>query len=195
MRATLLKFCFCDTETRSAVDISAGLDLYSRAAEVRIVTYAMSAFDGTQWRDTPVQLWEPWDDPRTPTDLANAIFDPGGIFVAHNAVFDRLVLLRSLKIRVALDRWRCAREMAYSCGLPGSLEILGVTAGLEVADQKRAQDKHLIDLFCSPNEWGQYVEPWAAPEQWKQFCDYAVQDTHSLREIYKRLPAANYGYV
>jgi hypothetical protein len=190
-----LKFCFLDTETRSAVDISAGTDLYSRACEVRIVTYTFSVFDGDKWIDEPVNIWEPWQDPAIPPDLAEASIAEEPIFVAFNAVFDRLALLRSLKIRIALGRWRCAREMAYSCGLPGSLEILGIVSGLEQSDLKKTEDKHLIDLFCSPNEWGAFVEPWQAPEQWAKFCLYAKQDTHTLREIYKRLPAVNYGYV
>jgi len=39
------------------------------------------------------------------------------------------------------------------------------------------------------------LEPWEAPDQWAQFCAYAKQDTHTLREIYRRLPTTNYGYV
>jgi DNA polymerase len=193
----LLKFCFLDTETRARVDISAGMDLYSRDAEVRIVTYARSALFAapTAWHDEPVQIWEPWQDVVVPNDLRAMIVDPESIFVAHNAVFDRLVMARSLKIQIPLSRWRCAREMAYSHGLPGSMEILGVAAGLPADDQKRSQDKHLIDLFCSPQGNGKFLEPWEAPEQWAQFCTYAKQDTHTLREIFKRLPTTNYGYV
>jgi hypothetical protein len=191
----VFRFAFCDTETRSVVDINEGTDRYSRAAEVRIVTYGFSDFHAGKWVDQPVELWQPWESPAIPLDFRAAVNDPTVIFVAHNAVFDRLVLLRSLKIRIALERWRCAREMAYSCGLPGSLEILGIVSGLEQSDLKKTEDKHLIDLFCSPNEWGAFVEPWQAPEQWAKFCLYAKQDTHTLREIYKRLPAVNYGHI
>jgi DNA polymerase len=182
----------CDTETRSAVDISAGTDLYSRACEVRIVTYAFSKCIDGVWHDEPVQLWEPWQDPATPADFAVAVANPDVIFVAHSAVFDRLALQRSLKIHIPLSRWRCTRSQAYTAGLPGSLELLGIVSGLEEADQKRAEDKHLIDLFCSPNGNGVYVEPWQTPEKWAAFTRYAMQDTHTLREIYKRLPQCNY---
>lgn len=188
----MLKFCFIDTETRARVDISAGDDLYTRDAEVRIVTYAMSTFSGGKWADQPVQIWEPWNEPGAPADLAAALADPEVVFVAHNAKFDRLVLMRSLKIRIALSRWQCTREMAYSHGLPGSLELLGIVSGLEESDQKRSEDKHLIDLFCSPQGNDKFVEPWEAPEKWGQFKRYAIQDTHTLREIYKRLPTTNY---
>jgi DNA polymerase len=178
-----VKLCFIDTETRSRTDISAGTDRYTRDAEVRIVTYA---FD-----DEPVQIWEPFRNRQVPSNLAAAIRDPDVTFIAHNAVFDRLVLLRSLGIQIPLSRWLCTREIAYAHGLPGSLELLGIVAGLEESDQKRSEDKHLIDLFCSPQGNDEFVEPEDAPEKWAAFCRYAIQDTHTLRKIYKLLPTCN----
>lgn len=189
----VLKFVFCDTETRSRVDIGLGNDLYTRSASCLIVTYAFSHFDGTRWDDMPTQIWQPWQDPLVPADLRAMIEDEDIIFVAHNAVFDRFILLRALRIRIALKRWRCTRAQAYSAGLPGSLELLGVVVGLPQDQQKLVEDKGLIHTFCVPQgATDQFIEPWEKPDEWGRFCKYAIRDTDTLRDIYKRLPTCNY---
>lgn len=195
-----MKFCFLDTETRSRTDIGLGNDLYTRDAKCMIVTFARSelrmmdnAGHDTEWFDTPTELWQPWRDPLIPHGLRAAIEDEDVVFVAHNAVFDRFILLRALGLRISLKRWRCTRAQAYSAGLPGSLELLGIVVGLPADYQKLVEDKHLIDTFCVPQgATDQFIEPWERPDDWQQFCRYAIRDTESLREIYKRLPACNY---
>ena len=188
-----MKFCFLDTETRSRTDIGLGNDLYTRDAKCMIVTYAPSVFDGYKWTDTPTQIWEPWQDPLIPSSLRIAIEDGDVIFVAHNAVFDRFILLRALSIRIALKRWRCTRAQAYSAGLPGSLELLGIVVGLPEDQQKLVDDSKLIHTFCVPQgATDRFIEPWERPDDWRRFCNYAIRDTDALREIYKRLPSCNY---
>ena len=99
-----MKFCFVDTETKSRTDISLGNDLYTRDARCLIVTYCLSTFEGGKWLDSPTQIWQPWNDPVIPQDFQAAVDDPDVIFVAHNAAFDRFILLRCLGIRVPLRR-------------------------------------------------------------------------------------------
>ena len=189
----MLKFCFLDTETRSRTDIGLGNDLYTRDAQCMIVTFARSVLNNNKWTDNPPEIWEPWQDLLIPHALRMAIEDDEVIFVAHNAVFDRFILLRSLGIRIALKRWRCTRAQAYTAGLPGSLELLGIVVGLPEDHQKLVEDKHLIDTFCSPfGATDKFIEPWERPDDWQKFCRYAIRDTDTLREIYKRLPTCNY---
>ncbi len=193
LRYGMLKFCFLDTETRSRVDIGLGNDLYTRSAQCMIVTFARSVLHADRWTDNPVEIWQPWRDLLIPHSLRTAIEDPDVIFVAHNAVFDRFILLRALNIRIPLKRWRCTRAQAYTAGLPGSLELLGVVVGLTQDHQKLVEDKHLIDTFCSPfGATDKFIEPEELPHEWEKFCQYAIRDTDSLREIYKRLPTCNY---
>lgn len=188
-----MRYAFLDTETRSRTPIEWGNDLYTRNAQCLIVTYALSQQDAGGWHDRPVKIWEPWQDPMIPADLAEAIADDEVIFVAHSAVFDRLILLRTLKIRIALRRWMCTREMAYAHGLPGSLELLGIVVGLPEDKQKLVEDGKLIHTFCVPQAaLGRFIEPWEKPDEWQTFCRYAIRDTDSLREIFKRLPHHNY---
>jgi len=188
-----LKFCFLDTETARHVDISKGNDQYTRAARCLIVTYKLCDLVNGRWIERPTQLWQPWRDPMIPLDLRAAIEDQDVIFVAHNAVFDRFILLRALHIRIALKRWRCTRAQAYAHGLPGALEILGIVVGLPEDRQKLVEDGKLIHTFCIPQAaTGKIVHPLEAPVEWERFCTYAVRDTDALFEIYKVLPTVNY---
>lgn len=183
-----MEICFTDTETRARVPISHGNDLYTRDAECRIVTYAID--------EAKSQIWQPWEAPRIPSDLEDAICDERVKFVAHNAPFDYKIYLRSLKIRIPLKRWRCTQAQAYSAGLPGSLEILGKVLGLPLDYQKLTDDKYLIHVFCEPSKLtNQFIEPWERPDEWARFCNYAIRDTDALREIYRRLPKHNYSGV
>jgi DNA polymerase len=112
-----MSLAFCDTETYSDVDISAGTDRYTRSATCLIVTYALDA--------GPVKIWQPWCDPIPPADLMAAVHDPSVLFVAHNSAFDRLIFARCLHITIPVSRWRCTMAAASAHGLPGSLEALG----------------------------------------------------------------------
>jgi DNA polymerase len=161
-----------------------------------IVTYGISDFVEGRWTDHPVQIWQPWDEPMIPADLRAAIEDESIVFVAHNAVFDRFILLRCLKIRIAVRRWMCTRAQAYSHGLPGSLEMVGKVCGLAEDHMKLVDDAKLIDTFCIPfGATENFIEPWEKPDEWKRFCTYAIRDTDSLREIFKRLPTVNYSGI
>lgn len=190
----MFKHCFIDTETRCFVPIQLGLDQYTRAAECIIVTYALD--------DAPVKIWFPNRNPVMPADLKAAVDDLDCVFVAHYASFDRLILLRALGLRLPVEwgedhlygdvsRWHCTRAQAYSHGLPGSLELLGLVLGLPYDHQKLVDDGKLIHTFCVPQA-GRFIQPEDQPDAWQRFCAYAIRDTAALREIFKRLPAHNY---
>jgi len=176
---------FLDTETRSRVDISDGTDLYTREAECLIVTYAFET--------GPAKIWEPWQDPIAPDDLWATLDDPDVTLVAHNAAFDRLIMLRALNIDIPVERWECTMARANAHGFPGSLEMLGQVCGLPEDKQKLVEDGKLIDTFCVPQAaTNQFIEPREMPNEWQRFCNYAIRDTETLRAIYARLPAHNY---
>ena len=180
-----VRLLFLDTETRSTVDIADGTDLYTRAAECLIVTYALE--------DGPAKIWEPWCDPIVPQDLADLVADSQVTFVAHNSAFDRLILLRCLGLDVPVERWMCTMAMASAHGLPGSLEKLGEICGLTKDQAKLTDDKSLIDTFCVPQRAvNRFVEPTEMPNEWERFCKYAIRDTEALRTLFERMPAVNF---
>ena len=179
----MLKILFLDTETRARVDISAGTDRYTRAAECRIVTYAFET--------EPAKLWLPYQDPLPPRDFTGALSDH--MLVAHNAAFDRLILARALGMYTPLASWFCTMACASAHGLPGSLEALGAICGLTAEEAKLVDDKGLINTFCVPQAaTGKFIEPHEAPEEWARFCAYAIRDTEALRAIYNKIPKHNY---
>lgn len=183
-----VKLLFTDTETRSRVDISAGTDRYTRAAQCLIVTYGFAT--------GPVKIWLPIFGEPCPPELKAALDDPEFLIVAHNAAFDRLIYARALKLVTSIARWRCTMAGASAHGLPGSLESLGNVCMLAADEGKMVDDKGLIHTFCVPQEaTGQFIEPHEAPEEWARFCAYAIRDTEALRAIFNRMPQVNYAGV
>jgi DNA polymerase len=178
---------FCDTETYSATDISAGTDRYTRDATCLIVTYAFET--------GPAKIWQPWCDPLPPKDLMDAVADQSILFVAHNSAFDRLVFLRCLHITIPIARWRCTMAGAGAHGLPASLEGLGKVCGLNEDEAKLVDDKKLIDTFCVPQGTGLRVLPTDKPEEWQRFCVYAIRDTEALRTAFNRMPQVNFAGI
>jgi DNA polymerase len=181
---------FVDTETRCAVPIERGYDLYCRAAHCMIVTYARD--------DKPVgyiDLMDPFEEMHA--EFEDAFLDERVQKVAHNSPFDWGIFAYATnmggKWKTPVDNWFDTQSCSYSHGLPGSLETLGIVLGLPQDQRKNVEDSKLIHTFCIPyDEEEHYVEPWDEPEKWKTFVNYAVRDTEALREIYKRLPKHNY---
>lgn len=181
---------FVDTETRSAVPISQGNDLYCRAAHCMIITYAVD--------ERPVQyidLMDPFDE--IPAEFEDAFLDERVTKIAHNAPFDWGIFAYATNLggrwKTPIEQWMDTQAMAYSHGLPGSLETLGLVLQLPQDSAKLVEDSKLIHTFCVPyDDFEHYVEPWDEPEKWGTFVNYAVRDTEALREIYKRLPKWNY---
>lgn len=172
--------CHIDCETKSGLDISAGVDAYVADAdyELMIVTYALN--------DGPVQLWEPWTGAPPPQDLLGMAADPDVLFQAHNARFERLTVNQVLN--VPLERWRCTMAQAYAHALPGALDSLCRFLGVAADKQKSAAGKALIKKFCTPP----FDDPNKYPLEWLEFLDYAVQDIEAMRECARRMPNVNY---
>ena len=184
----MIKFCYIDTETRSKVDINKGTDLYARAAECTIVTWALG--------DEPVRIWDVLDEPGVPPHLLQQVKDPEVVFVAQNAPFDIEILTRVLGFDIPIIRFWDTRTQAYSCGLPGNLELMALVLGVPGDLQKMAKEGHeLIQVFCVPQgRDGHFISPYDEPEKWETFKRYAIRDTETLREVHKRLPTHNYSY-
>ena len=177
---------FNDSETYGTVDLTqVGLDQYlNTGAESLIWTFARD--------DKPVQLWDVTSGARMPSEFEDNMLDERVKKVAHNAPFDRNIARVTLDLDIPWEHWWCTMAQAYAHGLPGSLEVLGFVVGLPPEDQKLVRGKELIKLFCSTPKGQKRKTRHTHPVEWQEFCDYGVQDTATLREIYKRLPTHNY---
>lgn len=113
--------------------------------------------------------------------------------VAHNAMFDRLVVNRHISEQPR-EKWRCSMVKAYAHSLPGSLEALCGILKVSQADAKQ-DGKKLVHLFCKPRPKNMTIRRATRethPEEWKAFLEYAKADISAMREVYKRLPSWNY---
>lgn len=175
---------FFDFETRSKTDIRYGTDRYSTGAEAILLSFARD--------EAPPQLWDIVGGQPMLPDFADAIADPNEPLVAHNTAFDRTIMKRCLGIDLPIRRYRDTLAQSYSHGLPGSLEMLGIVLEIPVDEQKRADEKQLIQLFCCPNEHGKFYDRYTHILEWDRFCDYSLWDSIALRSVFKKLPAHNY---
>lgn len=182
-----MTICFLDSETRAHVPIVRGTDLYTRDAEATIWTWVVDD-------DKHCEIWDITQQKTPPKRFVEILRDDSITLVAHSAPFDRGILLhsRNSRLRIALPRWRCTRAQAYAHGLPGGLELLPKVLGVPEEMWKHADAGHrLIQHFCVPHD-GAFYQPVDYPELWEEFKRYAIQDTLTLREVYKRLPTHNY---
>lgn len=157
-----------DFETRCDIDISAGVENYTRHPSFRLLLCAWSV-DGGEVQQTEGELPDlPWND-------------PGVEFHAFNAAFE-MACLRALGCPAPASRWHCTMVHAYSRGFAGGLADVGVQAGLPEEMCKYPDGKRLVTKFCSPRSrvskansdpyWG----PSTAPEAWERFKAYNRQD-------------------
>lgn len=178
---------FLDTETFSIVDIKAGLDNYSRAAEVMIYTYASG--------DGPVRDYDVTTGARMPSELEDALLDGRVTLIAHNAQFDRTVIAAN-RYPTAIERWECTMVQALAHSLPGALDKLCDIFQIGGDLAKIKDGKALIQLFCKPRPKNMKLRRATRethPAEWARFVEYARNDISAMREIRRKMPKWNYG--
>ena len=187
-----MKRLHIDIETYSPEPIAkTGLYRYAFHEDFRILLFAYAADDG------PVQIVDLAQGEALPERIVNALFDEKVTKVAHNATFERVCLsvyLWQTKTRqkgcfLPAEQWHCTMVQASRCGLPMSLKEAGAALGLE--QQKMAEGKNLIKLFCVPKDrkvGGIFYEgdrnlPEDFPEEWETFKAYCIRDVEVERQI------------
>jgi DNA polymerase len=199
--------CIFDFETRSPEPISYGTDRYTTKSEPLLLTWGLLdtelALDHSkQYQSVELHDWTQTDDPQLPREFEYILQQKDVPLVAHNAPFDRAQFLGPLRLwtpYLPVTRFRCTRAQAYAHGLPGALEALPGVLGLPPETAKFADDGHrLIQLFCVPRAVDKQTGAplWHSrhthPAEWLEFCNYAKQDTRSLRAVRRALPRINY---
>lgn len=190
-----MKHLHIDIETYSEVSIAdCGVYKYAMdpSFEILLVAYAID--------DKPTKIIDMKSGDGLPDKFIDALTDPTVTKHAHNATFERVcfsVLLRRLGIIkndnwLDPDQWECSMIKAARCGLPLSLKQVGEALHLE--QQKMAEGKNLVQLFCTPHEPrknGLYPTGRALPEEfpdkWETFKQYCVRDVDVEREIESEL--------
>lgn len=188
---------YLDFETYSAeLDLrTAGTYRYADSCEPIVLAWAVDdgpvrvidLTDPVQAQGSPMQGF--WDA------LTGEGLSP---IVAHNAMFDRLVLRRLTKMPGGFtfnERWHCTMAQALSHSLPGGLDKLCQVLQVDTDKAKDAEGKKLIQLFCKPRPKNMKLRRATRhthPQEWARFLEYARLDVAAMREVYHKLPRWNW---
>lgn len=178
-----------DIESFSACDLrKTGSYRYAEdpTTEVMLIGYAVE--------NEPAAVWDLTSGDPIPKDLSNALADKDTILIAHNAMFDRIVLRECVPEFVpyaSADRWCDTMVGAYSVGLPGSLGELSEVLRLPQDKAKDKDGRRLVLKFCKPGPTGVRRTRETDPEDWAKFVNYCRLDVEAMRDTGKRIPGWN----
>lgn len=174
-----------DLETYSDVDLpNCGVYRYVEG-DFHILLFAY-AFDDEETQCVDMACGE-----QLPADVMDALQDDSIIKSAWNAQFERTCLSKYLGTQISPDSWQCTMVWAASLSLP--LKLATAAQALKTAQQKDAVGERLIRYFslpCKPtkaNGGRTRNLPEHAPEDWKLFKSYCIQDVETERDIRRRL--------
>lgn len=174
-----------DLETYSDVDLpNCGVYRYVEG-DFHILLFAY-AFDDEETKCIDMACGE-----QLPAEVVDAIHNENIIKSAWNAQFERICLSKYLGIRLSPDSWQCTMVWAASLSLP--LKLATAAQALKTAQQKDSVGERLIRYFsipCKPtksNGGRTRNLPEHAPDDWKLFKSYCIQDVETERDIRRRL--------
>ena len=174
-----------DLETYSDVDLpNCGVYRYVDG-DFHILLFAY-AFDDEETKCVDMACGE-----QLPAEVMDALQDDSIIKSAWNAQFERTCLSKYLGTQLSPDSWQCTMVWAASLSLP--LKLATAAQALKTAQQKDAVGERLIRYFslpCKPtkaNGGRTRNLPKHAPDDWKLFKSYCIQDVETERDIRRRL--------
>ena len=174
-----------DLETYSDVDLpNCGVYRYVEG-DFHILLFAY-AFDDEETKCVDMACGE-----QLPAEVIDALQDESIIKSAWNAQFERTCLSKYLGTQLSPDSWQCTMVWAASLSLP--LKLATAAQALKTVQQKDAVGERLIRYFslpCKPTKatGGRTRNlPEHAPDDWKLFKSYCVQDVNTERDIRRRL--------
>lgn len=174
-----------DLETYSDVDLpNCGVYRYVEG-DFHILLFAY-AFDDEETRCVDMACGE-----QLPAEVVDAIHNENIIKSAWNAQFERICLSKYFGTQLDPDAWQCTMVWAASLSLP--LKLATAAQALKTAQQKDAVGERLIRYFsipCKPtksNGGRTRNLPEHAPDDWKLFKSYCIQDVETERDIRRRL--------
>ena len=174
-----------DLESYSNVDLpNCGVYRYVEG-DFHILLFAY-AFDDEETKCVDMACGE-----QLPAEVIDALQDESIIKSAWNAQFERTCLSKYLGTQLSPDAWQCTMVWAASLSLP--LKLATAAQALKTVQQKDAVGERLIRYFslpCKPtkaNGGRTRNLPEHAPEDWKLFKSYCIQDVETERDIRRRL--------
>lgn len=167
----MTKWVLIDFETASACELKkAGAYVYAADPTTEITALAAKFADGRDVRVSPAMLADC-------SELRDAASDPGMVFVAHNAAFERAIW-REIMCRVygypdiPIERWHDTMAVALQKGLPAKLEK--VTVALHIPGGKDMEGNKLALSLSKPNKKTGMLDRSAATMQ--RVLEYCADD-------------------
>jgi len=179
-------FLHLDFETFSLIDLRvAGAYRYAEHESTEVLMAAYSLDDG------PIRQWQPHLNRNMPRDLVSALSNNDVFIVAHNAEFERRILIECLAVNVQRARYRCTAARAAAAGLPRSLD--GALAALGHPIRKDPRGAAVLRKFSRPrkptkNNDATRVYPKDDPEAWQVLLEYNKQDIVAEKALDDAIP-------
>jgi DNA polymerase len=170
-----------DFETKCELNLkTVGLDLYIRHESFAPIWVAYALGD-----DEPTEV-DLSDDDTLPDELLDLLEDEDVEVWAFNAAFERLVLNRYYKLRIAIRRFRCSMALAYMHAFVGGLDEVHGQMGLAAEFAKDKEGDRLMKLFSMPqkitkNQPHRWRNKRTDPIDWRKYGAYCGQDVVAER--------------
>lgn len=175
-----------DFETFSTLDLRVvGAYRYAEHESTEVLMAAYSLDDG------PIRQWQPHLRREIPRDLVSALSNNDVFIVAHNAEFERRILIECLAVNVQRARYRCTAARAAAAGLPRSLD--GALAALGHPIRKDPRGAAALRKFSRPrkptkNNPATRLRPQDDPETWQVLLEYNAQDIVAEKALDEAIP-------
>lgn len=182
---------FIDFETRSRIDLKkSGVWKYAQDASTDVLCMA---YLDTEALDDQPRLWTPADMPFQDDELFLHTILNRGIFVAHNAGFERAIYEEIMVKRYGFpvippNLWRCSAAKAAAHAVPRGLAD---ACGALALDMQKDKDGRTIMMKLAkprkptkndPSEWHN------SPADFERLYQYCKQDIRSEVGLFQRLP-------
>lgn len=118
--------------------------------------------------------------------LLNVLEKTDSMFVAHNAMFERLICKLVLGLEIPLERIICTQAMCRYYGYPGSLEQAVLALG--VPYPKDMSGKQAMLAISCPDEHGFLATPETHPAEFLRTGSYCIRDVEAEHGIFEKLP-------
>jgi DNA polymerase len=167
-----------DFETRSTVELTtAGLENYASHPDTDVWCMASAVGDGEP------ELWVPGMQP--------VVVHRESIVYAHNAHFELAIWNQIMVPRYGFSKLdpkqvRCTMAMAYSMGMPGSLEKASAAMGITMRKDLEGQRLMMQMAKPKPALVGEGIQWWDDEERRHKLYEYCKQDVRVERELAKR---------
>jgi DNA polymerase len=180
---------FIDFETRSTLDLKkVGAWRYACHPTTNVLCCCFTIDSGA------IETWKPGDP--VPQAIIDAAADPTSIFVAHNAGFERVIMLNIMRRRydwpnIRADQYRCTQAMAQTMALPAALEA--AAEALKLNCKKDVAGARLMLTMSRPRKprpgEDATVPHWHdEPDRLRRLIEYCEQDVAAERALYQALP-------